>query len=375
MRKWLAVLVVLSGCGALTPPKVDSGVPDASVAEADAGADAGSPVDAGPCDGGFCRPEKITGELIDPWDLAVDGTNVYWLEYGLATNGLDGQLMRQRKDTVCLKRDAGCADDLNTRFNGRFRVDSMTLAGSELCWTENYADARDVLCQSVVSNAERLIASNQPAATRPIAAGGDLLWVNYGTSAAAQDGQVMRKPLSAPTSTAPTIIASMRRAPNTVAVSQGHYVWAEAGSSLDAGLVLAQPMDGGALVTVASMQRSPLSVVDCGGSLYWARYGDGAIVQGSVAPNSADVLVQNQKSPFQIVCDATHLYWLNSGVSANGADGELWQARLDGSEAAVMVQGISLAWALTLDDEYVYYIAQGTVTRVDGVIWRVRKHR
>ena len=203
----------------------DAGVPDAGLdggGAVDAGLDAGSTVDAGPCDGGFCRPEKITGELIDPWDLAVDGTSLYWLEYGLATNGLDGQLMRQPKNTVCLKRDGGCAVDLNTQFFGRFRVDSMTLAGSELCWTENYANARDVVCQSVVTNAERFVARNQALATEPIAVGGDLLWVNYGTSAAAQDGQVMRKALNLGSTVLPTPIASLRRAPNSVAVAPGH---------------------------------------------------------------------------------------------------------------------------------------------------------
>ena len=55
-------------------------------------------------------------------------------------------------------------------------------------------------------------------------------------------------------------------------------------------------------------------------------------------------------------------------------DGSLWQARLDGSEAKVMAQGIPLAWSLAADDTWLYYIAQGTVTRLEGAIWRMRKH-
>ncbi len=372
MRKALAVFVLISGCGALTPPVKDGGA-DAGPGAEDAGTDAGQTVDAGPCDGGFCRPEKITGERIDPWDIAVDGTNVYWLEYGLATNGLDGKLMRQPKNTVCLKYDGGCADDLNTRFFGRFRVDSMTLAGEELCWTENYANARDVVCQSVITNAERFVARMQPVATEPIAWGGELLWVDYGTSAAARDGQVMRKSLSASAATAPTVIASMRAGPGSVAVAPGYFAWTETG--VDGGAVIAQPMDGGAPISVASGQRAPGSVIECGGALYWVNASANTIMRGTLAAESGVAVVSGQKTPFQLVCDATTLYWLNSGVSANGADGELWQARLDGSEAAVMARGISLAWALTIDDEYVYYIAQGTVTRLEGAIWRIRKHR
>ena len=372
MQKTFTLLFVLSSCGALTPPARDAGVVDAGL-EVDAGVDAGQSIDAGPCDGGFCRPVLITAQLVDPWDIAVDGTNVYWLEYGLATNGLDGQVMRQAKNTVCLQRDAGCAVDLNTRGSGRFRVDTLTKAGDELCWTENYANARSVVCQSVITNAERTVASNQPAATEPIAVNGELWWVNYGTSAAAQDGQVMHKGLTA--SGAPLTSISMRAAPNSVAVSQGNVVWAEAGTSVDAGSVLAMPTSGGTPVPIASGQRTPLSVIECGGALYWVNYRDNTVMRGTLDAGSGVAIVTNQKSPFQIVCDGTTLYWLNSGVSVNGADGELWQAQLDGSKAAVMVQAISLAWALTVDDAYVYYIAQGTQTRIAGEIWRIRKNR
>ena len=316
-------------------------------------------------------------ELHQP--TAADAATVAGAEL-LLMNGINDafepwldKLMRQAKNSVCLKYDGGCADDLNTQFFGRFRVDSMTLAGEELCWTENYANARDVVCQSVITSAERFVARSQPVATAPIAVGGELLWVDYGTSAATQDGQVMRKSLSAPSATAPTVIASMRPGPGSVAVAPGHFVWAETG--VDAGAVIAQPMDGGALISIASGQRAPASVIACGGALYWVNYSANTIMRGALTAGSGVPIVTNQKSPFSIVCDATTLYWLNSGVSANGADGELWQGKLDGSEAAVMVRGISLAWALTIDDDYVYYIAQGTVTRLEGAIWRIRKHR
>lgn len=384
--------MLLAACGPLSPPRTDGGPdaagPDGGAEDAgtgdagpgDAGADAGPPdageaPDAGPCDGGFCAPERLAAERIDPWDLAVDGTHVYWLEYGLATNGLDGEVNRLPKGAVCLKRDAGCVEDLNTQVLGRFRVDALTVAGDELCWTEAYANARDVVCQGLVSRTERFLARNQPGATRPVAAAGALWWVNYGTSAAAADGQVMTKSLSAPAATPPTPVVSMRAAPNTVTVGPTHFAWSEAGPAVGAGAVLAAPLDGGAPFAVASGQRTPLSVAQCGpgGALYWVNDEGNAVMRGALAPDSGVELVPAQRRPFQLVCDGEHLFWLNAGVTANGADGELWQARLDGSEAAVMVRGISLAWALAVDDAWVYYIAQGTQTRIQGEIWRVRK--
>lgn len=365
MLRILSCLFLLTAaCTPLTLPGADAG-------DDDAGADAGPvAVDAGICDGGFCPPERVTAELIDPWDLAVDATNVYWLEWGLETGGTSGQVMKQPKNTACLKRDAGCAVDLNMNALGRFRVDTMTLANGELCWTENYANARDVVCQSLTTNLERFVARNQPYATRPIYAAGELLWVNQGS---ALDGTVMRIAADAPAGTMPAQVARRRPVPNSVAVMAGQVVWAEAGSSADAGAVFAAA-PGGGTTQLASLQPNPLSVIACDGGVYWANYRGGTIMRASLVAESAVQLVGGQRAPFQVVCDATHLYWLNAGVSPTGADGALWQARLDGSEATPMVQGIPVAWALAIDDTYIYYVAQGTQVRTQGVIWRIRKH-
>jgi hypothetical protein len=366
---WVLILAVVGSCGALTPSR-----PDASV-ELDAGTFDAGPPDAGLCGGAFCPPERMTGELIDPWDLVVDDANLYWLEYGLSTNGNDGMVMQQAKDTRCLKRDAGCAQDLNTRVYGRQRVDTMTLAQGELCWTEGYDSARDVVCQSLTTHLERTLARNQAYATEPMSVNGQLLWVNETRSSDA--GLVSQLALDAPGGTMPTVIAR-RLAPTSVTMLGDSVAWAELGpllpgGGLNVGAVVAS-VRGVGLVTVGDRQGSPRSLKTCGEALYWVNYSQGLVMRGTLAPDSGVPLVTGQKHPFDVACDATHLYWLNAGLSSNGADSELWQARLDGSEAKVMTQGISLAFALALDDTYAYYIAQGTVTRIDGVIWRMRKH-
>lgn len=381
---WLASFVVVCACGPLSPPKPDAGERDAGVdggaADAgldagapDAGVDAGSEPDAGMCGGALCPPEQLTGERIDPWDLTVDDTSIYWLEYGLNTSGLDGQLMRQSKDVVCLQRDAGCAEDLNQDVYGRFRVDTLTKAGDELCWTEDYPNARNVICQSVITNAERTVAKQQAYATKPTSANGALFWVNQGSSTVAT-GQVMRLSLTAPAGTAPQVVADHRPSPTSVAVANGVALWAELGNAPDAGAVWAQPLDGGAAVALASGLSAPWSLVPCGDAVVWVDYVDGTVLRASLGAPGATTLVPGQAHPVQVVCDATHVYWLNAGNSANGADGALWQAQLDGGAVQVMRQAIPIAWALAQDDAYVYWIAQGTVTRLNGAIWRMRKH-
>lgn len=377
---WLVPLLLVCACGPLSPPKPDGGDGDAGLdAGRDAGMDAGTDagvdagVDAGLCGGALCPAEQLTGERVDPWDLTVDDTYVYWLEYGLNTSGLDGQVMRQRKDTVCLHRDAGCADDLNQDLYGRFRVDTLTKAGDELCWTEGYANSRDVVCQSVISKAERLVAQQQPYATKPTSAEGELLWVNQGSSTAAT-GQVLRIALSAAPGSPAQVVADQRPSPTSVAVGPGVVVWTELGNAADAGAVWAQPLDGGPALALASGLSAPYSLVRCGDDVAWVDYVDGTVMRASLAASGATALVSGQAHPFQVACDATHLYWLNAGVSANGADGALWQARLDGGAVLPMQQGIPIAWALAQDDAYVYWLAQGTVTRLNGAVWRMRKH-
>lgn len=373
-------------------PVVDSGTPDsgtpdggaADAGEPDAGTpDAGEPdagvmtVDAGPCDGGFCAPELLAAERVDPWDLAVDDGYIYWLEYGLATNGLDGEVDRLAKGTTCLHRDAGCVEDLNFDFLGRFRVDTLTVAGENLCWTEWYAEARHVVCQSLVTNGERTMAVDQPAATRPFVVGDALYWVNQGTSAAASDGQLQRLSLSAAQGTSPTTLVDHRPFPGSATVAQEHLVWTELGVTSDAGAVWALPLDGGPAFALEGQLRAPLSVQRCGPleQVRWVEFREGTVKGGALSPDSGVLLVTGQQRPFQLACDDTYLFWLNAGVSATGADGSLWRARLDGTGAEPMVRGIPYAGAMAIDAQYVYYLALGTQTRIDGRLYRIRKDR
>jgi hypothetical protein len=158
-----------------------------------------------------------------------------------------------------------------------------------------------------------------------------------------------------------------------VRLRQGHVAWAEAGSSTDAGAIWAAPLDGGAPFVIAAGQRTPLSLIACAGALFWVNYRDASVMRGALTPDSGVQLVGQQKGPFQVVCDGERLFWLVEGVSATGADGELWQAALDGGGAVAMVRGIPIAWALALDETWVYWIAQGTVTRLEGSLWKMRK--
>jgi hypothetical protein len=318
--------------------------------------------DGGICGGSLCPPEQVTGQLIDPWDLASDDANLYWLEYGLETTGTDGQLMKQSKSVTCLDRDAGCAVDLNQDPLGIYLVDTLTVGQDTVCWTSGVETSRKVNCQSLTTHSQTTVASNQVWATAPRFAEGSLWWANEDPS-----GGVMRSSLSGP-----AVSFVGRPNPTSVIAVPGVVAWTESG--VGTGSVLSRAMDGGALVAIAIQQQAPRSIIACGDSLVWVNYGAGTVMKGTTAAGSGVPIVSNQQHPFEVVCDADFVYWLNAGNSTNGADGSLWQARLDGSEALAMVQGIPIAVALTQDDTFIYYIAQGLVTRLEGAIWKMRKH-
>ncbi len=323
------------------------------------------PPDAGPdggsCDGGLCPPEKITGELMDLWDLASDEANLYWLDNGNENAGLFGQLVRQSKSVVCLKADAGCSTDLTPDPQGLFRVDTLTVGNGHVCWTDGQETARDLRCLDTTTNNLTVVARSQAWATGPRWFGTTLWWVDQTDTGTLQHSDLATGPV--------TFVG--RPNPTSVVVTADTVAWTETGVGSPA--VLSRPLAGGSSTPIAIQQQAPRSLVACGDALVWVDFGKGTVMKGTTAANSGAPIVSNQQRPLNVVCDATHVYWLNAGLSQAGTDGSLWQARLDGTEVLPMVQAIQLAAGLTQDDTYVYFGASGVNTG-SGAIWRMRKH-
>lgn len=342
----------------------DSGIADSGT---DAGpVDSGTP-DAGACAGSPCTPELLVAERIDPYDLAVNATKLYWLEYGLDTAGLDGEINVIAKGATCLRHDGGCVTDLNMDAFGRFRVSTLTLTPDDVCWVEGYEYGRDVFCQGLVTNTLHHLASNQPYASRITWDGADVLWATYDV-----DGGVLRH--RPETGSEPISVAAHRPHPVNVVGLRDFWVWGEAHGGNN-GFVFALPRDGGSQTVVQDALRSPNALVavddhriawdDYGAKTLWVA--DLSTGMASSAPLSAatDILA--------MATDGQALFFVTTGSAPNYADGELWRAELDGSQQRRLVPGIPITASLAVDEAYVYYIAMGTVTRLDGRIYRVPK--
>jgi hypothetical protein len=373
MRALLLVAAV-SACGSLYSSTPDAGPGDAGF---DAGVDAGefdAGFDAGICGGTPCTPELRVRGRVDPLDLKVNATDIYWLEYGLATNGLDGELNTIAKNQTCLDPDAGCVTDLNMDFFGRFRLESMALTPTDFCWIENYVQTRSVLCQGLVTHSLRTMAINQPYAAHLSYDGHDLLWVNQrGASSSDGDGGVARISANAAPGTAIDFVATTRPIPSTVIGLPSHWVWGEVGIGADAGMVIARPRDGGADVVLARGQKGPYAMVGEGAHVYWSDYGTRAIWSADLSALDAGIFAATNTDAIDLAIDADALFWVTEGTAPNYADGQLWRIARSGGVAKRLVAGIGITAALDVDEAHVYYIEMGTVTRLDGKIFRVPK--
>ena len=94
------------------------------------------------------------------------------------------------------------------------------------------------------------------------------------------------------------------------------------------------------------------------GQLYWANGGDGTIWQANLDGSNPQALVTGQHDPVGVAVDPTHLYWANHG------DGSIWWANLDGSNPKAIVTGQDEPVGVAVDTSHLYWANQG-----DNSIW------
>jgi hypothetical protein len=75
-------------------------------------------------------------------------------------------------------------------------------------------------------------------------------------------------------------------------------------------------------------------------TLYWTR-SDGSVLRAQSGSEPA-ILASGQKSPGDLVVDATHVYWANLG------DGTIVRAPLDGGATTIVVADAGQAWSLAV---------------------------
>jgi hypothetical protein len=333
--------------------------------------------DAGRCDGGPCPPVLLAKNLVLPIDVAVDGTHVYWAEYGPQNQGLEGTITRIPTNTTCLAADAGCLDVIAGQAPyGIFRVSGVALASQDVCWIEFYEDQREVHCRSLLTGAKRSVSQSNPAAQGLVVDGNELYWVNGGTTGAASNGAVVHTPLTAAATTPVKNVATGRPFPTGVTFDVDTVYWTELGATDGGAGVMAAFRDGGSRHALASGQRFPYGVAVYGAYVYWLDESAGSIWRAAKnGTTPAGAIVANQKSPYDLAVDATGIYWIARGTPPNYLDGRVMRAELDGSGVTPLDQGLPYPVAIAIDSTFVYYAMYGTASAnyLDGKLMKVGK--
>jgi hypothetical protein len=337
----LVVLLAVAGCGFKSQP----GAPDLAPA----------PADLGPP-----TPIVLARGLVVGGELALDAQNVYWLEEGPTSTGVDGAAYRVSKDG-CPAIDRHCVDLL---ANMLALCTTITVGGTNVCWLESSSPHRLVSCFDLLSGGRHFTADDVDASDDAMYfEGGNLIWadINTGTNgaivslrAAAQNGS-------------PATLLGMITNPAGLALDGNAFYWS------DAATVWTAARDGTGRHALAMLQKSPLRLSLYNGYLYWVA-SDGVWrvpIDGSAA---ASQLSSTPNRILDLKVDASGVYWVG-GTPQDFIDGVLMRADLDGGNAKALLDQLAFPISLALDDDWVYWVDAGTPTGnlTDGQVLKLKK--
>ena len=338
----VAMASALLGCGSRTG------------LDALGGAIAGA-VNAAPA--GICPPTTsgqpivLASGLNGPADIALDATDVYWINQG-TWGGSDGSVMRV---SVCGGPVTTLASGQS--YPGGIAVDAtfvywmngtasptpagpaiMRIAksgGTPLALTPTLTDDFAPMAGFAVSSTsiywgigfrQNTIAAIPVGGGTPEAVvsgsgyvgaiavnSANVYWTvpYYGT------GAIQEAPLAPAGGGVVTTLASGLYVPRTLAVDSTSVYWTEAANDTGIpGNVVEMPLAGGVLLTLASNQVNPAGIALDGESVFWSNESAasiGNIVRTPKGGGAPTVVASGQFYPYDIVVDGTHAYWSNSG--------------------------------------------------------------
>ncbi len=254
---------------------------DASVVPSEAGADAGTRLDASvPCDGP-CPPELLVSGLRQATTMTVDATNLYVAEEG----GANGAVYQ------CPKAGCGASP---VKLGEGYAFGIVVLAGT-VYWGDFYT-GRVVACAiGGCANMPTPIASNQTSVRGVWSDGVSLFWSTSDTG-----GSIMR---CSPAACTPTLVASNVGTVLRAAADQNRVVWTAGGS---------------VKTCIATSCASPVTlgpgttdVTAHAGNAYWIVGGAKNVVRCSIASgcNGAPLTIGSSQAPSSPVSDGASVYW------------------------------------------------------------------
>lgn len=296
----------------------------------------------GTCSAGQCSVIPLATGQATPNALAVDASNVYFV------NGGSGKLMRMGKD------GSGLVDGLA----GATLTDPRALVtdGQRLVWS-NYNPNAALKLQRANANGSGIADVGDSFGTfagQLAISGATIAWANQlGTN------RVMRAPASGG---AAVVVATGAPAPSGVAVDATHVYWGTGPNNV----LYRQPLAAAAPCAMGTNcpELGPIHATNLaldGTTLYFTQLGLGSVGKIAKAGGAVTAIATNQGSPQAIALDATHVYWSTSAgirraalTAATPCDGASCELVVDGASPTDMV----------LDDKAIYWAeASGAVNK------------
>jgi hypothetical protein len=268
-----------------------------------------------------------------PSNLAVDGTNVYWTDFG-ASGSVNMVPLAGGTTTMLASAQGGPA--------------GIAVHGGTVYWAD--AISGNVMSIGVDGSALSTIALGQAKPYAVAVDAANVYWTNAGTGAAA----IMKSALG--TVGSPTVLATGLTAPVALAVDATQAYWTDPSGTVDVGKVL---LTGGPVQAVATGQTAPGGIGVSGGLVFWTV--TGGVAEGSTGSTGSLAFATGQAGPQALAVDASNVYW------ADYSSGALVKQALSGGAPTTLATGQTSPDGIVVDATSVYwgtYASSGTIMKL-----------
>jgi hypothetical protein len=321
------------------PDTTDAGVSvDAS---ADAAADASD--DGAPsCPRGIC-PVAIASGRVNPWNLAVNATAVYWTETGhtipsgvVMSVGLDGGT------------PVAIASNQPSAY-------AIALDGANVYWSNaGTRGAPDTILSAPLGGGPSTVLATTNLPFSIAVGGGNVYWVT---------GPAL-KTLALQPGASPQTLA-MGTSAAAVVVDATNVYWTDSGTQGSSdGSIWKAPLAGGTPTLLASGQPNPSAIAVDGANVYWTNFGapngSGSVMQVPIGGGTPVTIASELPDPRAIATDGSYVYWLSTAIG-------VYKAPVGGGPTTTLAGGlpsIPYAWDLAVDDTSVYFTAEQSIMKL-----------
>jgi hypothetical protein len=251
----------------------------------------------------------------EPSGIVVDATSVYWTNYSIGGQQGTGAVMKVGLDggmAVCLAGGqsfpTGIAVDATRVYwaNGGVtgNIDGTVMTVGLDGGTADGGTADE--CPADGGTAV-MLASGQNAPFGIAVDPENVYWTNLGMNldGGTGNGTVMSVPIDGGT---PTQRAIMQNRSHDIAVNKTNICWGDVYSNQ----VMTIPLDGGAPRSLAT-SNSPYGIALNGTNVYWVSNSDGTVMTVGLDGGTPSTLASGQRSPAGIAVDNNAVYWTNNG--------------------------------------------------------------